>query len=66
MLDIECFTYLNALLESRMVADFDFGHKSRAVAYKRNVRYYFLHTVYRWILSTGMCSIFHILTPFLY
>ena len=63
MLDIECFTYLNVLLESPMAPTLVLAtKKSRAVAYKRNVRYY---TVYRWIFSTGMCNIFYFFTPFL-
>ena len=63
MLDIECFTCLNVLLESPMAPTLVLAtKKSRAVAYKRNVRYY---TVYRWIFSTGMCSIFYFLTLFL-
>jgi RuvB-like protein 1 len=55
MLDIECFTFLNALLESPMAPTVILAtNRGRSLVSYEERRILFL-TVYRWIFSIGMC-----------
>ena len=57
ILDIECFTYLNALLESPMPPTVILATNCGSRLYEEH-RISFHPTVYHWIFSIGMCYIF--------